>query len=294
MRMLKNLASICVLLLCTVPASGQTYRDAVARFASVSPDLTFPSEASEPGTFSRLQMAIYKPSGDGPFPAVVILPTCGGLRPEILDWAKQTVGRGYVAFVVDPVTQRGQPVCVPNSPSNHYRGAKDAFQALAHLKRFPFVDRDRIGLLGFSWGAMVGLLVSSQTFAELYSPSDRFVAAVGLYPLCHVEPMQGRPAVDFVRPDHDRPVLILMADQDLEAPASDCVSLLKAGADKGQPMQWYVYSGATHCWDCSSLNNNAKTDFRGVRVVYKFDRGLTEDSAKRAFAYLDDRLKKRQ
>jgi hypothetical protein len=132
-RMLKPLVSIAALLLLTVSANAQTYREAVSRFANAAPDLTFPSEVGELGTFSPLQMAIYKPSGDGPFPAVVILPSCGGLRPEILDWAKRTVARGYVAFVVDPVTQRGQPVCVPNSPSNHYRGTKDAFQALAHL-----------------------------------------------------------------------------------------------------------------------------------------------------------------
>jgi dienelactone hydrolase len=124
----------------------------VARLANVSADLTFPSEASEISFFSRLQMAIYRPSGEGPFPAVVILRSCGGLRPEILEWARRTVARGYVAFVVDPVTQRGSQVCVPNSLSNHYRGAKDAFQALVHLKRFPLVDPERVALLGFCKG----------------------------------------------------------------------------------------------------------------------------------------------
>jgi dienelactone hydrolase len=280
-------------LMLAMPSPAQTYKDAVARLAGVSADLTFPMEAAELSFLSRPQMAIYRPSGDGPFPAIVILPSCGGLRPEIVDWAKRTVARGYVAFVVDPVTQRGPPVCVPNSPSNHYRGTKDAFQALAHLKRFPFVDQERVGLLGFSWGAMVSLLASSQTYAELFSPSQRFVAAVGFYPVCHVEPMQGRPVVDFVRPDHDRPALILMGDQDSEAPASDCVPLLETVAGKGQSVEWHVYRGATHCWDCSSLHNFSKTDFRGVRVVYKFDKELTEASAKRALDYLDGRLKQR-
>jgi dienelactone hydrolase len=281
-------------LMLALPTAAQTtYKDAVARFANISADLTFPSEAGDFSFLGQPQMAIYKPSGDGPFPAIVILPSCGGLRPEIVDWAKRTVARGYVAFVVDPVTQRGPPVCVPNSPSNHYRGTKDAFQALAHLKRFPFVDQERVGLLGFSWGAMVSLLASSQTFAELFSLSQRFVAAVGFYPLCHVEPMQGRPAVDFVRPDHDRPALILMGDQDSEASPDDCVSLLQTVAAKGQSVEWHVYRGATHCWDCSSMNNFSKTDFRGVQVVYKFDKTLTEESARRALDYLDSRLKQR-
>lgn len=272
------------------PCIAQTYKDAVIRFAGAAADLTFPSEPAElrPG---RAQMGIYKPAGDGPFPALVILPACGGVRAEIADWAAKAIEHGYVAFVVDPVTQRGPPVCVPNAPANHYRGTKDAFQALAHLRRFTFVDPARTGVLGFSWGAMVGLLASSQTFAELFSPTQRFAATVGFYPLCHVEPMQGRPAVDFVRPDHDRPALMLLADQDLEAPAEDCVALLKKAAAAGQPVEWHVYPGATHCWDCSSMNNFTKTDFRGVRVVYRYHQDLTAAAEKRAFDYLDSRLK---
>lgn len=290
--MIQQLIAIVAAFLLANPTGAQTYRDVVSRLAGVSADLTFPSEASELSLSSRLQMAIYKPAGEGPFPAVVILPSCGGLRPEILDWAKKTVAHGYVAFVVDPVTSRGQPVCVPASPSNHYRGTKDAFQALAHLRRFPFVDQERIGLLGFSWGAMVALLASSQTFADLFSPSQRYVAAVGFYPLCHVDPMQGRPAVDFVRPDHDRPALILLAGQDVEAPAADCLSLLKAQAEKGQQVEWHIYPGATHCWDCSSLDNYSKTDFRGVRVTYRYNKELTEDATQRVSEYLGARLRR--
>ena len=288
--MLRCLVAAIAAVVLSDSAQAQTYRDAVWRLAHVAADLTFPNEASDLSLASRPQMAIYKPPGVGPFPAIIILPSCGGLRTEIVDWARKAVARGYVAFVVDPVTQRGPPVCVPNSPSNHYRGAKDAFQAMAHLRHFAFVNQERIGLLGFSWGAMVSLLASSRTFGELFSPSQRFIAAVGLYPLCHVDPMQGRPTVDFVRPDHDRPILVFLGDQDVEAPSADCVSLMQPLAEKGQAVEWHIYKGATHCWDCSSLHNFSKTDFRGVRVVYKFNKEIAEDSVTRAFQYLDARL----
>lgn len=104
--------------------------------------------------------------------------------------------------------------------------------------------------------------------------------------------MQGRPAVDFVRPDHDRPALILLAGQDVEAPAADCLSLLKAQAEKGQQVEWHIYPGATHCWDCSSLDNYSKTDFRGVRVTYRYNKELTEDATQRVFEYLGARLRR--
>jgi hypothetical protein len=48
-----------------------------------------------------------------------------------------------------------------------------------------------------------------------------------------------------------------------------------------------------YCWDRSSMNGFSKTDFRGVRVVYKFDKEVTEDAARRVFEYLDGRLKQR-
>lgn len=292
--MLRSSLCMTLLALSCAPAPAQTYRDAVVRFAAMAPDLGFPAEAKSLSAFSRPEMAIYKPPGGGPFPALLILPSCGGLRAEILDWARRAVARGYVAFVVDPLSQRNlQHACVPGSPANHYRGAKDAFQALAHLQQFGFVDPERVGLLGFSWGAMVGLLASSKTFAEVHAAQRRLAAAVSFYPLCHVDPMQGRPAVDFVRPDHDQPALVLMSEQDLEAPAADCVALLKPLADRGAPLQWHVYAGGTHCWDCSSLHNFSKLDFRGVRVTYKFDKDLTEDSARRAFEFLDPLLKPR-
>ena len=52
------------------------------------------------------------------------------------------------------------------------------------------------------------------------------------------------------------------------------------------PVEWHVYPDATHCWDCVSKNGLRKTDFQGHQVVYRYDRGVTEDSAKRAFEFL--------
>ena len=61
---------------------------------------------------------------------------------------------------------------------------KLAFQALEHLQRFDFVDQNRVGLMGFSWGAMVGLLASSRSVAATFSPSRRFASVVSFYPAC--------------------------------------------------------------------------------------------------------------
>jgi hypothetical protein len=84
---------VALLLLAPLCAGAQTFRDAVLAMVRQAPDLVFPTEAKELGFFSQLGMAIYKPPGDGPFPALVIVHSCGGLRTEIQDWAKEAIAR---------------------------------------------------------------------------------------------------------------------------------------------------------------------------------------------------------
>jgi dienelactone hydrolase len=261
------------------------------RNALRTPDLKFPAE---PKSFSmfRSGMAIYKPEGAGPYPALVLLHSCSGIRTEITDWAKDAVARGYVAFVLDSLGPRGQrSVCIPAAGNvSPFRGVKDTFQALAHLEKLPFVDRERIGLIGFSWGAMVGLIGSGASFADMLSDGKRFGAVVSFYPACWVPAVRNLPEFEFLRPDTDRPVMVLMGDADNETPPSECVPRLKALADKGVPVEWHLYPNATHCWDCSSLHNVSKKDYRGNTVVYQYDKAITKDSADRAFAFLERRL----
>ena len=52
-----------------------------------------------------------KPKGGGPFPAVVMLGGCGGLKGEENSknqaaWAKKLTGWGYVTLSVDSLTHR--------------------------------------------------------------------------------------------------------------------------------------------------------------------------------------------
>ncbi len=259
--------------------------------ANQGTDLKFPEEAKELSFFSPLTMAIYRPTGPGPFPALVLVHTCGGLHPEIRDWTKLALERGYVVFVMDSLSQRGiKDGCSPASWVLPFRGAKDALQAREHLRKFAFVDQDSVALAGFSWGAMVGLAVSSGAIASQLS-SSRYGAVVSFYPICYFPGNGQFQAVEWLRAEVDKPLLVLMGDQDTEAPPAECVSRLEKLTQKGAPVEWHVYPATTHCWDCSSLNNFSKTDWLGNRVVYRYDSQVTQDSAERMFAFLAKHLK---
>ena len=271
--------------------------------ASLAKDLQFPSKPSRLSLFSAPEMALYRPDGPGPFPAIVLHHQCGGLgQPgrwqnlSMLEWAKQAVAKGYVALVIDSLGPRDvKTVCTGAQGGVKFpRGVRDALQAAEHLRRFDFVDKDRIALAGYSWGAMVAVLASGQRWGTSLAPGNRFAAAVSFYPGCFtIRPAAGSP-YEVVNPDIDRPLLVLMGERDNETPPGECVPKLEAVRTAGAPVEWHVYPEATHCWDCKNLDGAAKVDFRGSQIVYRYDKGITSDSARRMFEFLERTLAARR
>jgi len=281
-------------LLATAQVDTQTLRAA----ASHVPDLSFPDKVSEFGFFTTPSMALYKPAGDGPFPALVLQHQCGGLgrgkwqNQAMLEWARRAVRHGYVALVIDSLGPRGvESVCMgPQGGITPMRGVRDALQAAAYLGKFDFVDKARIAHAGYSWGAMMGLGLSGKHWAEALGDGTRFGAAVAFYPVCStLRPRNGAP-FDVLNPDIDHPLLVLMGEADTEGPPTECVAKLQAAKDAGAPVQWTVYPDTTHCWDCQNLNNFSKTDVRGHQVVYHYSKPATDDSERRMFDFLDQAL----
>lgn len=281
----------------TAPPDNKTLPPEMMRGStSRAKDLTLPTQTTSFGTSHAPQMALYKPEGEGPFPALVLLHQCGGLRnargnwqnQSMLFWAQKAVERGYVVLQLDALDQRGaDSVCLgPKEGVNFFRGAKDAFQAAEHLSKLPYVDAKRIGLAGYSWGAMVALTVASKGWAAALATGPRFAASVSFYPGCmRIAPPMG-PAYDIAQLDIDRPQLTLMGELDNETPPSDCIPRLEAAKALGAPVEWHLYPSITHCWDCANLHNFNKVDVRGNRVTYLYDKAITSDSEKRMFEFL--------
>ena len=208
MRCLNGRKSIVALLLAALAgiagltggACAQPRTDLLQRAARLAPDLVLPNEASNPDT---PQMALLKPDGPGPFPALVLLHQCGGLRPvnavrlnwSMLGWAKEAVSRGYVALLLDSLGPRAvDSVCFgAKNGVNLQRGVRDALQGLAHLQKLPYVDAKNVYFAGFSWGAMIGLLSSSASWSEALGEGRHFRSVAVLYPGCFdIHPANGQ------------------------------------------------------------------------------------------------------
>jgi len=182
-----------------------------------------------------------KPEGNGPFPAVVYLHGCAGLSENVrMNIAQLMTGWKYVSLAVDSFTSRGiKDQC--NDPAAYRLG--DALGALSYLSRLPFVDPQRIAVVGSSQGASVALRLASN-YEDIFDvPRDlRFIAAVAYYPMCGI-----------MTESLVRPALIMIGELDDWTPARDCDLWTKWQIKNGVPLKLIVYPGAYHAFDVSAL-----------------------------------------
>jgi dienelactone hydrolase len=257
-------------------------------------DLEFPREITRLAALSTPRMALLKPDGAGPFPALVLHHQCGGLHrgkwqnQSMLSWTRRAVESGYVALLVDSLSQRGvDTVCLGAKDGLTFlRGVRDAFQAAEHLGKFEFIDKERIAHMGFSWGATVGLLANSASRRKRLGGGGSFAAFIGFYPGCWtIRPAQSS-TYEPINVDMERHHLVLMGEKDNETPAGECVEKLNKAKSGGALVEWHVYSGATHCWDCENLNGMSKVGLHGTRITYRYSASQTSDSLRRAIDFL--------
>ncbi|MFT3665962.1 dienelactone hydrolase family protein [Piscinibacter sp.] len=209
--------------------------------------VAFAGEVKESiGLFTDVANVVFKPAGDGPFPAVVLMHTCGGLKgapnAHMKQHAQTLLAAGYVTLVIDSFGPRGFDNCAVRTPSTS-SGIADAYAALALLASKPFVDGGRIYQVGYSWGAFVSALLASPQSASLAGSQRRFAATVVNYGSCAFKTHA------LVLDDIDRPLLLLMGGRDEEVPAAPCFPRLDELKAAGKPVQWHVFPEASHAWD---------------------------------------------
>ena len=178
-----------------------------------------------------------KPSGDGPFPAVVMLHGAGGLKDFYRPWATRLRGWGYVTLHVDSFGPRGvfdvfgggRDFVPPILRSMDAHGAK------LYLARLPFVDPKRIAVLGWSHGGSTVLHAVHQSHWTQI-PCDLFRAGVAFYPWC--DQIIGLNA----------PLLVLIGEKDDWTPASRCKYYIPQSNSQHEAVL-KVYPGAYHSFD---------------------------------------------
>jgi dienelactone hydrolase len=214
------------------------------------------------GAPTKLDGYIYRPAGDGPFPAVVAMHSCAGLfAPRVntlarrtTQWATHLASLGYLVLFPDSFTPRGIPEICRHDPSVAQPGVQrihDAYGALAYLQKQSFVRPNAIALIGWSHGAVTTLWASRQgTRARPREVKVDFALGIALYPGCDAVLKFGySPAF---------PLHLFVGDKDDWTPAAPCKELAKrAGLDL------VAYPNAGHAFDAP---NQPKLVVTGLRT----------------------------
>ena len=234
----------------------------------------------EPGPGPASWLA--KPEGDGPFPAVVLIHGCSGTERNT---AHQTVWRGlnqhagllnengYVTLIVDSFgPRRIADGC--QRPLGHYRvQVSDAYAAFDHLASLPFVDADRIGLVGQSLGGGTALRIAARGYGRV---SPAYTAVAAYYPYC------GFPFSGF-----DLPVLVLIGADDNWTPARLCRALASYDSDR---VELIVYPDAHHSFDLPMRGPYYVEGEPGVFYTVQGNPEARRDSQARMLAFFDRHL----
>jgi dienelactone hydrolase len=180
-----------------------------------------------------------------PYPALVMLHTSGGQGTQDWSYTGRFAELGLAVLAVDSFSGRGVSKTIKDPT---LVGAAsmlaDGFAALAALGADPRIDPRRIGIIGFSKGAITALYAAYEPIRRrLAPPGAAFAAHLAYYPWCGLRLNQ--PVTTGA------PVLIQSGALDDVVLAERCQELITASrGPRGAPnMDLLIHADARHGFD---------------------------------------------
>lgn len=181
----------------------------------------------------------------GRIPAVILLHSCSGMTPNLVDWAQEVNRMGFAALLLDSFTARGvTEVCTGRASVSVSSRLTDAYRALALLSVHPRIDPRRIAVLGFSDGGWVALWASQAPIERRFLRANvDFAAHAAFYPFaCNVRLVNETAMTPG-------PVRIFVGAADDWTPVAACREWVARRQAAGRDVSIVVYEGAMHAFD---------------------------------------------
>jgi len=216
----------------------------------------FESSKSHKSKKVLLRGNLFTPTGNGPFPAVVLMHGCGGwqtaVHTALSDYATFLTNNGFAVLNLDsfgPRRNSGGEVCASYKKLRDARKYRtiDAFDAIQYLKNQEFIDSNNIFLMGQSNGGSVAINIANSNNNEA-----GFRAVVAYYPWCG--------AFGSNKVDLTSPLLVLGGAKDDWVPPQPCKKVVSTGKE----LRVSIFPKAAHSFDI----NIPVQKYMGKRVGY--------------------------
>jgi carboxymethylenebutenolidase len=202
-----------------------------------------------PGSEGEMPAKLYTPAEPGRRPGVLVLHTVAGPGPNVEAFAADLAAAGYVTMTPDVFSLHDFG---PDGRVDHPLVLKDAEGALNFLAAQPGVDPTRLGVVGFSFGGRLAVILASLAPARLRAVVAYY--AVTSHPALG-RPLAGRAATAQPLPQRvpaiRAPILIHHGDADRNVPVAQARLLHEALVAAGKASTLHTYPGADHLFNFS-------------------------------------------
>jgi len=213
-----------------------------------------------------VQGVLYAPSGNGPFPALIVIHEWWGLNDWVKEQASKLADQGYVTLAID--LYRGKVATTPDMAHEIMRGvpddraARDLHAAVEFLAAQSNVSKNKIGVIGWCMGGGYALN------AALHESTLK--AAVINYGHLATDPAQ--------LASINAAILGIFGGKDRGIPVDDVNKFADALKKAGKKVEIKIYPDAGHAFE----NPNNKEGYRADDAA---------DAWKRTVAFLAAELK---
>ena len=172
---------------------------------------------------------------------ITIHPSMGFVPHDYFEWFNNL---GVAVFDIQPYLSRGIESQWFYEVSEE-AATVDAYKALDIMSKDPRIDKDKIILVGWSYGAMVVNNAHQQFFIDKIKPKNEFQAFISYYPFCSLMKEDTKTS--------EKPLTILIGEKDRMCPFELCQDYMGIVKKSSPNSNIHIFEKSYHRFDFNLL-----------------------------------------